>query len=264
MLPEARRRAILAQLERDGSGTITELGVRFHVSAMTIRRDLKLLDSRGAVTLTHGGAVHNSVVTAHSITYASDPAINSIAQYTARHFAADGDALFLDASPAAGALLPYLRDKTGLIIASNSPATIRALGELLPECEVYGTGGLLSRDSGAYVGPLAERFFKTMFARTAFISADAFSLAHGLTHGRAAEGSVKRAMCEAAERCVVLLESSKLGKTALAQVLPSAAIQIMVTDDAIAAETQRAILEAGIDLHIAPELEARAQAKSSS
>ena len=264
MLPEARRRAILAQLQRDGSGTITELSGRFHVSAMTIRRDLKLLEARGAVALTHGGAVTNPLVTAHAIDYSGDPAISAIARYAARHFVNDGDSIFLDASPAACALLPYLRQATGLTIASNSPATIQALRELLPDCAIYGTGGRLSRGAGAYVGSLAERFFETMFARTAFISADAFSLAHGLTHGQIAEGSVKCAMREAAERCVVLLESSKLGKTALAQVLPITAIRTMVSDAAIAPETRQALVEAGIDLHIAPGLERSAQANASS
>lgn len=57
MLPGARRRALLDYLSQVGSASIADLSKRFHVSNMTIRRDLKLLQQRGTVSLTHGGAV---------------------------------------------------------------------------------------------------------------------------------------------------------------------------------------------------------------
>ena len=57
MLPEARRRSILSHLSKVSSDTIIDLSQRYHVSTMTIRRDLRSLEQGGYVTLTHGGAI---------------------------------------------------------------------------------------------------------------------------------------------------------------------------------------------------------------
>src|ERR1700694_5168886 len=57
MLPEIRRRAIAEHLRANGGGSVADLEQEFHVSSMTIRRDLRELDRMGLAKRTHGGAV---------------------------------------------------------------------------------------------------------------------------------------------------------------------------------------------------------------
>ena len=57
MLSDERRRVILDLLNTKGSVTVAELGSRFDVSEMTIRRDLDDLERRGLLQRVHGGAV---------------------------------------------------------------------------------------------------------------------------------------------------------------------------------------------------------------
>ncbi len=257
MLPEARRRAIQADLERSGSGTIAELSRRYHVSAMTIRRDLKILERRGILSMTHGGAVINSDIFSHALpdhvgggTHRR-AAENAIGEYAARRFVSDGDTLFIDASETTGALLPFLSEKAGLTIASNGLRMLERLRQDLQAGEVYGTGGLLVPGERAFSGSLAEGFFQGFFARTAFISGCGFTLGTGLTSSALPQATLKRAMIASAERCIVLMPSSKLGMRAKAQILPSAVITTMITDAGISEAMRRDIGEAGIDLHIA-------------
>ena len=255
MLPEARRRAILADLKRAGSATIAELARRYHVSAMTIRRDLKALASRGLLSLTHGGAVYNHDLQ-HDINAQAlaspdgSPAQLAIARYAAARLVNDGDTLFLDAAELSGLMAACLGERAALTIVSSD---LRALERLRRRAgwQVIGTGGQLRPESSAFVGPLAERFFDAFFAPKAFIGGCGFTLEAGLTSADLPEAGVKRAMIASAKRRIALIESSKLGATAMAQVLAIAEIDAMISDAGVSAAMRRDIQAAGIELHIA-------------
>ncbi len=255
MLPETRRRAILAHLALAGSDTIVAMSGRFHVSPMTIRRDLKLLAQAGALTLSHGGAVYGGggVLTRRDQgDHARLAEKRAIGRYAAARFVEPGDALFLDAGTTARALIPFLRERDRLTVASNGLRALECLRRQLPGSELLSTGGSLSRDGEALAGPLAERFFDDYFARKAFVSGAAFCAEAGLSDSRAAIAAMKRAMAGAADNVIVLLDSSKLGRRAVARALPIGSVQSLVTDAGISDEDRRALLDAGVELHIAP------------
>jgi len=258
MLPEARRRAILSHLSQVGSDTIIAMGERFHVSTMTIRRDLKILQDAGYVTLSHGGAVYNGDsyqdYETHHIERATIRAAEkqAIGRYIAANFVDEGDVLFLDSGTTVRAIIPYLKDKSNLTIASNSIRTIDALYRYLPESAIFSTGGLLSSTAQTFVGPVAERFFEDFFARKAFISGVGFTIQAGLADSQMLDTAVKKSMTRSAESTIVVIDSSKIGYSAMAQVMGTQDIQSLVTDDGIAESDRQALLEMGIDLHIAP------------
>ncbi|MCA9436963.1 MAG: DeoR/GlpR transcriptional regulator, partial [Candidatus Omnitrophica bacterium] len=52
-----RHGEIVDHLTQAGEASVLDLARRFHVSLMTIRRDLAQLESAGKLTRTHGGAV---------------------------------------------------------------------------------------------------------------------------------------------------------------------------------------------------------------
>lgn len=258
MLPEARRRAILNHLAQVGSGTIADLSARYHVSTMTIRRDLRILQRSGGVTMTHGGAIYDGDPfqqnTTHHIERATIHAAEkrAIGRYAATHFVDEDDVLFLDSGTTVRAIVPYLRDKPNLTAATNSTRTIDSLCRYLPTSDILGTGGLLSSAAQSFVGPAAERFFEDFFARRAFISGISFSTQTGLADSQLLDTAVKKAMIRSADTSIVVLDSSKLGRTAMVQVLATAEIQTMVTDEGISDAMRQDILDAGIDLHVAP------------
>ncbi|MDE2855459.1 MAG: DeoR/GlpR family DNA-binding transcription regulator [Chloroflexota bacterium] len=258
MLPEARRRAILRHLAQVGSDTIIDLGKRFHKSTMTIRRDLKTLQEAGFVTMSHGGAIYNGDSfqqhETHQIERATIRAAEkrAIGQYAAEKFVDAGDVLFLDSGTTVRAMVPCLKGKANLSIASNSIRTIDALHRHLPDSTILSTGGLLSATAQTFVGPVAERFFEDFFARKAFISGVGFTIAAGLADSQMLDTAVKKSMTRSAETTIVVIDSSKIGHTAMVQVMQTREIQALVTDEGIADADRQAILDCGIDLHIAP------------
>jgi len=256
MLPEARRRAILNDLAQAGSETIINFSKRYHVSTMTIRRDLKALQAAGYVTLTHGGAIydgepfqHNEI---HHIERAATYAVEkrAIGRYIAAHFITDNDVLFLDAGTTVMAMTPFLQNKANLTIVSNSIKCLDALYRSVPDNVILGTGGLLSPTAQIFVGPVAERFFKDFFARKAIVSGIGFTIDDGLTDTHMLATAVKKAMISSAEDSIVAIDSSKIGQTAMMQVLATGTINTLVTDSGISDAQRDAIRDCGIDLHV--------------
>ena len=258
MLPEARRRAILSHLAQVGNDTIIEMGKRFHKSTMTIRRDLKILQQAGYVTMSHGGAIYNGDAVqlneTHHIERATIRAAEkrAIGRCVAENFVDDDDVLFLDSGTTVRAIIPFLQDKRNLTIASNSIRTIDALFRYLPDSAILCTGGLLSSTAQTLVGPVAERFFEDFFARKAIVSGIGFTIPTGLADSQMLDTAVKKAMARSAESTIVVIDSSKIGITAMAQVMRTQEIQTLVTDDGVTDAQRRAIIDSGIDLKVAP------------
>ena len=255
MLPEARRRSLLNHLARSGSDTIINLSARFHVSTMTIRRDLKNLQQAGYLTLTHGGAIYDGdtfqISENHHIERATIHAAEkrAIGRYVAEHFVDDGDVLFFDSGTTVRAMIPFLKDRGDLTAASNSTRTLEALYRHLPDSTILCTGGLLGAGAQSFVGPVAERFFEDFFARKAFISGVGFTSHSGLGDSLLLDTAVKKAMIRSAESTIVMIDSSKIGHTAMVQVLATSAVEILVTDDGISDEQRASLEEHAIDLH---------------
>ncbi len=258
MLPEARRRAILSDLAQVGSETIINFSKRYHVSTMTIRRDLKSLHEAGYVTLTHGGAIYDGEPfqqnEVHHIERAATSAVEkrSIGRYIAAHFITDNDVIFLDSGTTVMAMIPFLKNKSNLTIVSNSAKTVDALYRNLMDGIILSTGGLLSPTAQTFVGPVAERFFKDFFARKAIISGTGFTTQGGLADAQMLDTAVKKAMIRSAEATIVAIDSSKIGRRAMMQVLDTLEIGTLVTDAGISDAQRDDILDCGIDLHIAP------------
>ncbi len=258
MLPEARRRNILSHIAQVGSATINNLGKQYHVSNMTIRRDLKLLQEAGYITLTHGGAIYNDDSFQRKELHHAERATanadekRAIGSYVAAHLIDNGDVLFLDSGTTVRAIIPFLRDELNLTITSNSHKTIESLYRYLPNSDILTTGGLLNPTAMTFVGPVAEGFFDNFFARKAFVSGVGLSIQAGLTDSQLLDTVVKKAMIRSAEQTIVLIDSSKIGHTATAQVLTTEQIQTVVTDEGIDDDLRKEMIDLGIDVHVVP------------
>ena len=64
--------------------------------------------------------------------------------------------------------------------------------------------------------------------------------------------ALKKAMIHAAETNIVVVDSSKIGTMAMVQVLATDEIRTLVTDSGISDHLRQELLDAGIDVHVAP------------
>ena len=259
MIAEQRRRSILEELERSESVSVALLSERFSVSDMTIRRDLDALSSRNLLRKVHGGAVPvgaspggKAAIEPH---FAQKRSLNQPEkQAIAREASAlieVGDTVALSAGTTtwtvAARLLPEKQDLTFITNSTNIALTLQENGW----DQIVLSGGIFRTPSDALVGPYADRTLSNLNAAVLFLGVHRIHPKAGLTTPNIAEAETNRCLVEAAQRVVVVADSSKLGVVALAEIVPLSQADFLVTDEGAPGETLDAIRLAGLEVIVA-------------
>ena len=248
LLNEERRRAILHALNRDGRVLVKDLAKEFQISQITIRKDLEILQSRGLLNRTHGGAL-----TPHSGTL-SDPSLQEkeklyraekvrIAQAAVR-LVEEGQSILLDSGTTTMAIARALRHFRKLTVITNAVNIAAELAST--EIEVILTGGTVRKNSFSLVGPLAEETLRHLNADILFLGVDWFDTRLGLSTPNLQEAKVNRAMVEISQRVVAVCDSSKFGRRSLSIIVPPNAIHQVITDKNIGKTDIQNLKDAGL------------------
>jgi DeoR/GlpR family transcriptional regulator of sugar metabolism len=256
MLPLQRQRRILAYLAQHGSGTVAELAEICHVSDMTVRRDLVLLEKEQTIQRTHGGAVYVDAPKLE-MTFEDKESFHRdvkdrIALCAVKTFVHNGLVISLEGGTTVTAMARHLDHTTNLTILTNGLRTAASLERMLPTSTVMCSGGTLRDVSHTLVGPIAEQFFERFHAQVAFLSAIGMTLEQGLMDADLLESQAKRAMSAAAARRVVLLDSTKIGRRSFTTTLQFDEVDALITDDGVQPSMVEEIKERGVDVIVAP------------
>lgn len=240
MLSEQRWDWLRQELARQGNLRASTAAVQLGVTTMTIWRDLTYLEKKGVLRRTHGGALPAMPMQEDEPNFSAKAAQASkdrlaLARYAARRFPRKGDCIAVEGGTTAVSILSHL-EAPQLTIFTNS---VEALRQTRPLDTVLSSGGIYRHVSRTFVGPQAVEFFKNHHSDLCFISATGFTAKEGLTDPNPMEIEVKRAMCERAEKVVLLLDRSKFGRCSLGRVLDLRKINVLVTN----AETPGAYLK---------------------
>ncbi|MVN77764.1 DeoR family transcriptional regulator [Hymenobacter sp. HMF4947] len=247
-----RHQLILQQLQAYKHVEVPELCEALHVSAVTVRKDLKLLEEKGLLFRTHGGASLESP-------YIKDRPVNEKEQLAVGEKA--------DIATVAAQLI---QAQESVIIASGTtmlalaraiptqlPLTVitSALNvglELLkhPEIEVLQLGGYLRHSSSSVTGPHAEQVLAEIACSKLFLGVDGIDLDFGLTTTNIAEARLNQQMMRTAQQTIVLADSSKFGKRGFGRICGLEQVAHIITDQGIAPADSRKIKELGISLTI--------------
>ena len=263
-LPSQRRRQILEEIRRAGAGSVTQLSNKFGVSAATIRRDLRVLEARGHLERTHGGAITERhidnpppILAREVRKELSVSQKEQIARYIACELISNGDNIALGGGTTVGALIPLLAAKSDLTVVTNGLATTSELHQALryrTDAHILCCGGILRLVSSTFVGPVAEQFFRGLHVNKLFLSATGLTLDTGVTDPDMLETQVKRAMIASADKVILVMDSSKLDVKSLITVLPVSGIDILVTDDDIPERYLEMLAAHDVDVRIAPPI----------
>ncbi len=255
MLAEQRRRSILEELERAKSVSVAGLSERFGVSDMTIRRDLDALSSSNLLRKVHGGAVPVVSKAASELHFAEKrelrmPEKQAIAGEALR-LIEPGDTVAFSAGTTtwtmAAALHSDWRDLTFITNSTNIALTLQANGWE----QIVLSGGIFRTPSDALVGSYADRTLSNLNADFLFLGVHGIHPRFGLTTPNIAEAETNRTLVEAAQRVVVVADSSKLGVVALAQIVPLSRADFLVTDEDAPEDALDALRLAGVEVIVA-------------
>jgi len=253
-----RRRALAALLEGNPVLTVEDLARRFDVSAQTVRRDFQYLEGRGLVTRTYGGAVSRSGDPLRTLSRegafttreTEQAAQKGAIARRALDLIVPGSTVIFDASTTVLGLARALPQDVELTAIVNALPVAMELSRR-PNVVTTSIGGTIRQTSLSCTGPIAEAALRRLFADTAFISARGLSLQRGLTEANPAEAALKEIMMSNATRVVALVDSSKLGQTALSFFAPVGRVDALVTDDGADPAMLARLRETGLDVHVA-------------
>ncbi|WP_413724793.1 glucitol operon DNA-binding transcriptional repressor SrlR [Sodalis sp. RH16] len=213
MKPRERQLAILELLQSRGRCVVSNLARYFDTTETTIRKDLTILENDGSVVRTHGAVVLNREYS--ELTFYNRNNVNldkkKLIASAASCLINDGDSMIFDVGSTVLQLVPYVSNFRNLTIMTNSLYIINALVELPGDHNIHVPGGSYRRKSSSFHGSLAEETFKHFKFNKLFIGADGVDLTTGVTSFF--EGhEVSRAMCDAVEEIILLVDSSKFGR----------------------------------------------------
>jgi DeoR/GlpR family transcriptional regulator of sugar metabolism len=251
MLKEKRLLHIHDMLRENGEVEISQLSRCFDVTEMTIRRDLDQLVRAGKAVRSHGGAM----LTASPIqaqtpqTSANQEGKLAIAR-KALGFIKQGTTVFIDAGSTGYVLSQCLPASAHITALTNS---ISIATELVTRSfvSVIMIGGELKAESLACRGPAAEDELDRFRVDLAFLNVSAVGIHGELYTGSVAEAGFKRKIIASAQHCVVLADSSKIGRQSLCRFAEVREVRALVTDDGIDAEQRVVLAQFGTNVAIA-------------
>ena len=249
-LPAFRQERLLDLLQSRGQATVAELVTLLDVSRDTVRRDLDVLEGRGLLVRTHGGAVHRDrmvrVDTALGLRMDAHAEAKRRIGLAAAGLVRDGETLVVNGGSSTVAFASALAERRDLTLVTNNlrvpPATPEAAVRAL-----YLLGGTYWAVSQVTIGPLGLPGIAGFDADTAVIGVTGLS-ADGITMGRLEEAAETAAMMAAARRTIVLADASKFDVSAFARIAPLDGIAHLVTDAPPSAAIADALERAGVQL----------------
>ena len=223
-----RHEKIMDILNERTSVTVKYLSERLFVSLPTIRRDLTYLENQNRLRRTFGGAVINTNNVSEipfELRDSVDVKIKDSLAQRASALIKDDMVIFLDASSTVLRLVPYLKGFKNLTVITNSPKVNLQLAE--HNISSFSTGGILLKNSKAYVGSFAEDFVKKFNADLSFISCRGISEDGMLSDGSIEESSLRLAMINNSKKSVFIMSSNKLNKSYSFNIIHVSKVQLI-------------------------------------
>lgn len=225
------------------------------VSESTIRRDLETLDRDGTLKRTRGGAMMPPAVAAR-------PAMGEVASSRPRkqpsqkraigRAAADllgpSETVLLDGGSTTLEVARQLAGRPLQVVTNSLPVVNLLFGQ--PEVEVVMLGGLLYPKTGVALGALTDVALQQLRVQTLLLGCGGIR-EEGLYNQNSLLVDAERRMLDAADRRILVADSTKFGQAELVRLCGLDRIDCLVTDDGVTDAWRARLEDAGITVVIA-------------
>ena len=226
-----RQTGILEIARQEGRVVVEDLAQRFDVTLQTIRRDLTELAEAGHLDRVHGGAVPRTGVS--NIGYEARRRMNEAAKTAiARACAAaipDNSSMILNLGTTTEAVARELIHHRNITVVTNNMNVANIL-VANSSCEIMVAGGALRRSDGGLVGELTTQFIEQFKVDLAIIGTSALDQDGDLLDFDLAEVRVSRAIIRQARQSFLVMDHTKLGRSAPARIASLTELDAVFTD----------------------------------
>jgi DeoR/GlpR family transcriptional regulator of sugar metabolism len=250
-----RQEHIVRIVEEHGRARVTDLASRFAVSAVTIRKDLVVLEAEGRLRRTHGGAIvmeRDRAELSFDIRERLQADEKQRIGSAAAGLVHDGESIVMDASTTALSVARHLKargDFSQLTVITNG---LRLASELAgqPGIVVLMLGGRVRWEALSVVGQLGDGLFRRINVQKAFLGAAGFTIASGLADATDEEAQIKRSMVNAAHEVIAIVDHTKWERAAFATFCPTDRIDLVITGEAAPPAMTQALAQRAIDVRL--------------
>jgi len=221
MFIEERHNKIHDLIRQKGRIEVPELSALFQISEDTIRRDLKILEEKGLIQRTHGGAILSEKVS-HLLPYPERIELKTASKDTlARKAVAhieEGDTLFLCGATTVSRMVPMLSRFKNLTIVTNSVMIASECVRLGNGVKIYIIGGQLHQASANATGAETVESIHRFSVDKVFMSICYASAHGGLTTPSLEEAPIYRAILDIGREIYLLYSGEKHGIRSLSYI----------------------------------------------
>lgn len=253
MTKEERHEFILEQFFKRDSVLVSELAEHLGVSLVTVRKDLTELEQEGKLYRSHGRAIainpfanHRSVMEKEQIKSVEKHKIGM----EAAKLIVENDSIIVASGTTVHALANCIKPERGLLVVSASLKVSLTLAQN-DNIKIVQLGGILRHSSISVVGDYCETLLEDCSFSKLFIGVDGIDFDYGITTTDIREAHLNRKMMKAAQRVIVLADSSKFGKRGFARICGFDDVDMIITDSGIRPNDKACIENLGIELVVA-------------
>lgn len=247
-----RHELILNKLKNDGFVTVVDLSEEFEVSAVTIRKDLKLLEGLNLLFRSHGKAIPVNPYT-HERTVSEKEKIhkeekNRIA-IKAAELIQPNESIILASGTSIIEMANQIKSIKGLTVLTASLNAALIVSEL-SDVDVIQLGGVIRKSSSSVIGPIGEKMLSEFTCTKLFLGVDGVDLDFGLTTTNSMEASINQKMIKSAQKTIILADSSKFGRRGFGRICGLEEVDQIITDNGIDLDFKEKLIDLGIDIMV--------------
>lgn len=253
MLKKKRQAHIMEVLIKEEAMSVSELAELLDVSSVTIRKDLNELEQAGKLYRSHGKArIINPFTLNRSVSEKEKMAPeqkDAIGREAAKLIDRD-DSIIIASGTTVHALARNIKPihRLTVVTASLQVSVILSQDE---SNDIIQLGGMLRHSSLSVVGQYSKSILENCSFSKHFIGVDGIDFNYGFTTTDMREAELNQQMMRAAQKVIVLADSTKFGRRGFAKIGNIEDIDMIITDSGINPNVVKQIKEHGIEVVIA-------------
>jgi len=244
-----RQNKILKILGKNEQTAVNMLAEKLNVSSVTIRQDLKFLETEGLLKRIHGGAVLKDADNLQNRLGFNYEKKLRIAKKVAT-FVNEGETILIE-SGSVNVLLAreLLKIKKVTIITTN--VYIARQFRKNEQANIIILGGIYQHDSETLVGKITKTCIDQINIDKAFIGIDGYDTKSGFTIRDLFRAEISSYILHRAKDVFIVTDSSKFGKTELTNICYPKDVQHIATNNDLSKKFQEEFKNAQVDLILA-------------
>ena len=251
MTSEERQKRVEEHLSKVEFASLDELSQLVGASVSTVRRDLDLLEGKGILRRTHGGAMLTNPKSDEFTFSARDThqlsEKEAIGEACAR-LILPNQTVIVDAGTTCFRVARHLEAKNPHIVTNSLPVANAFSSSA--KMEVVVTGGLIYPRLGVLVGSLAVASLAEVHADVAIMSCGGITT-EVVTNSHGLLIEIQRAMMAASQRIILCVDHTKFGRQSISKLCDLDDIDVVITNELPSPEMRAALDHANVGLIVA-------------